>query len=78
LNDRKRRRYFHRNRDTTSQGVDLLSLGGLYTTVARMEDEGLVRSRWGSETSETLRGARRRYYRITPHGERALAATQKT
>ena len=53
-----------------------LSLGGLYNILARMEDKGLVKSRWGSETLETRRGARRRYYRITPQGQRALA-TQK-
>jgi PadR family transcriptional regulator PadR len=48
-----------------------LSLGGLYTTLHRMEHKGLLKSRWGEKT-EVRQGARRRYYRITGLGSRAL------
>jgi PadR family transcriptional regulator PadR len=51
---------------------ELLSLGGLYTTLHRMEKKGLVTSRWG-ESTEVRQGARRRYYQITALGQRALA-----
>jgi DNA-binding PadR family transcriptional regulator len=49
-----------------------LSLGGLYTTLHRMERKKLVESRWG-ETNEDREGARRRYYKATGLGRRALA-----
>ncbi len=51
-----------------------LSIGGLYTTLHRMEDKGLVSSRWG-ETTEVREGARRRYYRVTGLGARAFKET---
>ena len=54
-----------------------MSIGGLYSILARMEDQQLVKSRWGNEASETRRGARRRYYRITAYGQRTLATTRK-
>ncbi len=53
-----------------------ISLGGLYTTLHRMERKGLVGARWG-ESTEHRRGARRRYYKITARGVRALAETKK-
>ncbi|MGH7325182.1 MAG: PadR family transcriptional regulator [Candidatus Rokuibacteriota bacterium] len=52
-----------------------LSLGGLYTTLHRMERKQLVESRWG-ETTEEREGARRRYYKATGLGIRALAKEQ--
>lgn len=36
----------------------------LYTAFRRLEEEGYIRSYWGSEET----GARRRYYTITPEG----------
>lgn len=54
----------------------LLSLGSLYTTLHRMERKGLVSARWG-ETTEVRQGARRRYYRITGLGHRALTETKE-
>ena len=53
-----------------------ISLGGLYTTLHRMERKGLVTARWG-ESTELRQGARRRYYKITARGERALADTKR-
>ena len=48
-------------------------LGSLYTTLARMEEKGFVRSR--TEESSVGRGGNRRtYYRIMALGQKALAA----
>lgn len=44
--------------------------GMLYPVLHRLEDAGLIRSRWGRSDS----GRKRRYYRITAEGRRALAA----
>jgi DNA-binding PadR family transcriptional regulator len=52
-----------------------LSVGGLYTTLHRMERKGLVTARWG-ESTEARQGARRRYYRFTGLGNRAFAETK--
>ena len=50
-----------------------LSLAGAYTTLARLEAAGMVSGRWGDDNVAARRGARRRYYRITAVGRRALA-----
>lgn len=48
------------------------SFGALYTTLERLERKGLVGSEWGEPTA--VRGGRRkRYYRITGHGQCRLA-----
>jgi DNA-binding PadR family transcriptional regulator len=54
----------------------VLSLGSLYTTLRRLEKKGLVTSRWG-EISESRRGARRRYYRLTALGAETFTETQR-
>jgi PadR family transcriptional regulator, regulatory protein PadR len=52
-----------------------LSLAGLYTTLARLESQGLVTSRWGEDDEvEARQGARRRYYAITALGAKAIKA----
>jgi DNA-binding PadR family transcriptional regulator len=49
--------------------------GALYTTLARLEDKGLVRSILGDATP--VRGGRpKRYYEVTPAGRAALRATR--
>jgi PadR family transcriptional regulator, regulatory protein PadR len=53
-----------------------LSLGGLYTTLHRMEKKGLVTGRWGDST-EVREGARRRYYKITGVGQQMLVETRQ-
>jgi PadR family transcriptional regulator PadR len=53
-----------------------LSLAGLYTTLARLEKQKLVTSRWGDEKVDVRQGARRRYYAITGLGEKALRQTK--
>ena len=52
-----------------------LSLGGLYTTLHRMEKKGLLSGRWGDRRSEEPY-AQRRFYRITGLGGRALAEAE--
>jgi len=49
-----------------------LSLAGLYTTLPRLEKQGLVTSRWGDEEVGARQGARRRYYEITGLGAKAI------
>ncbi len=53
-----------------------MSLAGLYTTLARLERQGLVTSRWGDDKVDVRQGARRRYYEITGLGERAIKETK--
>ena len=53
-----------------------LSLAGLYTTLARLEKQGLATGRWGDERIGTRQGARRRYYAITGAGRRAIKETK--
>lgn len=36
----------------------------MYSTIRRLEAQGLIEAYWGNETQ----GARRKYYRITPRG----------
>ena len=50
-----------------------LSLGSLYTTLNRMVDCKFVKSRPGP-ASEKHQGNRRRYFKITADGQRALNA----
>jgi DNA-binding PadR family transcriptional regulator len=52
-----------------------LPSGTVYPALSRLERDGLLRSQW--EDLQKAHGDRRpprRYYRITPHGDRALAA----
>ena len=48
-----------------------ISLGGLYTTLHRLEKKGYLKSRWGEATAERG-GNRRRYYKLTGTGEKVL------
>src|SRR5438874_1814114 len=59
-----------------TRGKRRISLGGLYTTLHRMESKKLVTSRWG-ETVVDRQGARRRYYKIAGLGARALSETER-
>ncbi len=50
--------------------------GALYTTLDRLEDKGIVRSRFGDATPQ--RGGRaRRYFLLTKKGHVALVSAQK-
>lgn len=69
-----RERYGREIRDEYEEAVrEKLPLGSLYTTLERMDQKGFVRSRPG-ESSHERGGNRRRYFRITAPGQRALAA----
>lgn len=48
-----------------------LPIGSLYVTLERMEDKGLVKSSMG-EATENRAGNRRKYYKVTSDGIRAL------
>jgi DNA-binding PadR family transcriptional regulator len=48
-----------------------VSLGGVYKTLERLEDKGLVASRIGEPTAERG-GRRKKYYRLMAAGHRAL------
>jgi DNA-binding PadR family transcriptional regulator len=51
-----------------------VAIGAVYTTLARLEDKGLVSSYTGDPTPE--RGGRaKRFYRLEPPGQAAFAAT---
>ncbi len=69
------RQVVERVRELTDDRVKL-PLGGLYTTLHRMEQKRVISGRWG-ETSPDRGGARRRYYRITGLGERVLAGQRE-
>ncbi|MEM9540004.1 MAG: helix-turn-helix transcriptional regulator, partial [Cyanobacteria bacterium P01_E01_bin.42] len=46
-----------------------LGFGSLYPALNRLEKKGLVSWKWGDE-SDTVGGARRKYYRVTGLGSR--------
>ena len=60
-------------------GLDIMDATGLpsgtvYPTLARMEARAYVESEWEDEQSAVEAGRpRRRYYRLTPEGTRALS-----
>ena len=56
--------------------IDETGLGGgsVYKLLHRLEERGMIRGSWeDAEVAERERRPRRRYYRPTPDGERALA-----
>jgi len=55
----------------------VVSPGAIYTALDRLEQRGLVRSRLGEPTAERG-GKRKRHYRMTPRGARALANAHST
>lgn len=44
----------------------------MYSSLKRLESDGNITSYWGDETQ----GGRRRYYHITPHGEKQYEANK--
>jgi DNA-binding PadR family transcriptional regulator len=61
-----------RRLETAGRGALRLKEGTLYPALYRLEEAGLLRARWESATSGR-RGPRRRIYRLTRKGKRALA-----
>jgi PadR family transcriptional regulator, regulatory protein PadR len=66
--------------EEASSGSRIIGVGSLYPTLRRLEEKGFVNSRWESnenaKSTERKSGSRRRYYRITPTGSRALIENQ--
>jgi len=60
-----------------TEGRYELSIGGLYTTLHRMERKKLVTARWGDQRVDHPT-VQRRYYRITGQGERAFKDAGRT
>jgi DNA-binding PadR family transcriptional regulator len=54
-----------------------VSLGAIYTTLARLEQKGLLASRVG-DPSPVRGGRRKKLYRVLPKGKRALVASIET
>lgn len=52
----------------------LIGVGSLYPALKRMTKQGLLKDWWGNDRSPSG-GARRRYYRITALGRKALQST---
>lgn len=59
-----------------SNGQLKMAVGSLYPILHSLEKKGLIISRWGDEGREERGGARRRYYKLTGQGTRALRAIQ--
>lgn len=57
---------------SASDGHKGLRTGSLYTTLHRLEEKGLIESRWGDEVLSERGGARRRYYRLSGKGEATI------
>jgi transcriptional regulator len=57
-----------------SRGAISFHAASLYPTLYRMEDKGLVEGRWIEKGGQR----RRRYYRLTTAGRRALASQRTT
>ena len=57
-----------------SGGVLHFNVASLYPLLYRLEKRGWIRGRWVEKSGQR----RRRYYRLTPAGEKILAAQQST
>ena len=57
-----------------SSDVLVIQQGSLYPALYRLQDKGLIRSRWG----ESEEGRRVKVYRLTKKGERQLQAERDT
>jgi PadR family transcriptional regulator, regulatory protein PadR len=58
--------------ETRSRGALTFSIASLYPLLYRLEGRGLIEGRWVEKASQR----RRRYYRLTPAGRKALRARQ--
>lgn len=67
-------------RDGYGYGTDIMDRTGLpsgtvYPALSRLDERGYLRSRWEKrEVADAERRPRRRYYRLTPSGQKALDA----
>lgn len=60
-------------REIESRTGRRLSISGVYTTLDRLEQKGLVRS-WTGEPTADRGGRRRKHFELLPNGRRALRA----
>src|SRR5688572_22253285 len=63
--------------EALTKGRYRLALGGLYTTLHRMEKKDLIEGRWGDRRAEEPYD-QRRHYRLTGAGQRALTEAERT
>ncbi|PWL28622.1 helix-turn-helix transcriptional regulator [uncultured Roseivirga sp.] len=54
-----------------------VSVGAMRTALSRLEKKGFLRSEFGEATPERG-GKRKRFYRVTPHGKKALEQVMET
>src|SRR5687767_8170938 len=59
---------------TRSGGQIQLHIDSLYPLLYRLEERGWIKGTWVEKPNER----RRRFYKVTPHGNRVLAAQIKT
>ena len=70
LDERERHGYdIGKQIEAASGGRLTFRIGSLYPILCRLEDRGLITGRWIERAGER----RRRYYRLTPLGRKALA-----
>jgi PadR family transcriptional regulator PadR len=60
--------------DRRSRGSLTFHVASLYPILYRLERRGLIQGRWVEKSGER----RRRFYRLTPQGERTLAAQRRS
>jgi PadR family transcriptional regulator PadR len=63
-------------RDVSARTRHDYSVGAVYTTLQRLEDKGLVTSRW-SEPLPVRGGRSRRHFSVTAAGQRALRNAER-
>lgn len=64
-------------REIETRAERRLSISAVYTTLERLEQKGLVRS-WVGDPTPQRGGRRRRYFALTPLGERAMKSAHET
>ena len=60
--------------DSQSAGVLRFHVASLYPILYRLERKGLIQGRWVEKSGER----RRRFYRLTAHGEKTLAQQRRS
>jgi PadR family transcriptional regulator, regulatory protein PadR len=63
--------------EEATEGRRSLGFGSLYPTLHKLQKRSLVKSEWGGDELEERAGARRRYYRITGAGQKALVEARE-
>ncbi len=63
--------------EEATEGKRRIGFGSLYPSLHKLEKRGFVNSRWGADKPEERGGARRKYYKATGLGVKALRETQR-